>query len=61
MVFGMTRLGGVELYSIWHGKKVEDWNRGHIKVKIEGNLAKSFRKAHGVLEDMKNRGFLPKS
>jgi len=61
MVFGMTRLGGVELYSIWQGKKVEDWNRGHIKVKIKGNLAKPFKEAHGVLEDMKKSGFLPNS
>lgn len=58
MVFGMTRLSGVELYSIWRGKNVEDWNKGYIKVKVKGNIAKPFRRAHGTLKDMKKLGFL---
>ena len=58
MVFGMTRLSGVDLYSIWRGKNVEDWNQGYIKVNVKGTLAKPFRKAHGVLKDMKESGYL---
>ena len=61
MVFGMTKLNGFKLYSIWRGKNVEDWDRRHIKVKVEGTLSKPFRKAHGVLKDMKKSGFITKN
>ena len=61
MVFGMTRLSGAELYSIWSGKKVEDWDHGYIKAIMKGNLSIPFRKAHGVLKDMKKSGFIPKN
>ena len=61
MVFGMTRLSGSELYSIWSGKKVEDWDNGYIKAIMKGNLSIPFRKAHGVLKDMKKSGFIPKN
>ncbi|MDC0243352.1 hypothetical protein OAK07_01540 [Marine Group III euryarchaeote] len=57
MVFGMTRLSGVDLYSIWRGKDVEDWNKGCIKVNVKGTLSKPFRKAHGALKDMKESGY----
>ena len=57
MVFGMTRLSGVDLYSIWRGKDIEDWNNGYIKVNVKGTLAKPFRKAHGALKDMKESGY----
>ena len=61
MVFGMTKLGSFKLYSIWRGKKVQDWDLRHIKVKVEGTLSKPFSKAHGVLKDMKKHGLLPKN
>ena len=61
MIFGMTRLSGAELYSIWSGKKVEDWDNGYIKAIMKGNQSKPFRKAHGVLKDMKKSGFIIKN
>ena len=61
MIFGMTRLSGAELYSIWSGKKVEDWDNGYIKAIMKGNQSKPFRKAHGVLKDMKKSGFITKN
>ena len=49
---------GVDLYSIWRGKNVEDWNQGYIKVNVKGNLAKPFKRAYGALKDMKKSGYL---
>ena len=52
MVFGLTRLKGVTLQSIWRGKTGDDWNRGVIRVEAKGNIAGPFRKMHKVLKGL---------
>jgi len=53
IVFGLTRLRGVTLQSIWRGKTGDEWDRGMIRVKTEGNIAEPFRKMHKVLRGLK--------
>jgi len=49
-VFGMTHLQGFDLYSIWAGKEIKDWNQGYLKVEAKGNMVDSFSKAYHIIK-----------